>query len=98
MLFAIRFQDKQISSHLREEHLAAHIEWLDQHRDSILIGGSLREEAGQNPIGGLWIVEAQGREDIETLIQTDPFWQVGLRESVEILHWSKAFPDRQILV
>jgi len=98
VLFAIRFRDKQNSSHLRAEHLAAHIAWLDQHRDSILVGGSIRDEPSQNPIGGLWIVETQGREDVEALIETDPFWQIGLRESVEILHWSKAFPDRRTLV
>ncbi len=53
MLFAIRFRDKQNSSQLRAQHLAAHNAWIDQHRDSIVVGGSLREEPGQNLIGGL---------------------------------------------
>jgi hypothetical protein len=30
-------------------------------------------------------------------MQTDPFWTCGLRESVEVLHWSKAL-DQQVLV
>lgn len=53
MLFAVRFRDKQNSSQLRAEHLAAHIAWLDQHRDSFVGSGSLRDEPGQNFIGGL---------------------------------------------
>lgn len=98
MLFAVRFHDKQGMVECRKENLARHIEWLDEHRNTILIGGSLRESPEQTAIGGLWIVDANSRDAIMTLIQTDPFWQMGLRESVEILHWSKAFENRRVLV
>ncbi|MBC3879790.1 hypothetical protein H8K35_07385 [Undibacterium sp. LX40W] len=98
MLFAVRFRDKQDTSKCREENLSSHISWLDKHRDTILIAGSLRHAPEHAPVGGLWIVEAKSREEVVALIETDPFWLVGLRDSVEILHWSKAFTDRHTLV
>jgi len=32
------------------------------------------------------------------LIESDPFSVCGLRESVDVLHWSKAMPERSSLV
>lgn len=98
MLFMARFTDKPESYDQRRQHLAAHIEWLDLHKDLVLVGGSLRADPDGQPLGGLWIVEAGSRAQIEQLIASDPFWIHGLRQSVEILHWSKAFEDRKTLV
>jgi uncharacterized protein len=98
MLFAVIFKDKLNSVELRKSHLAAHIAWLDLHQSIVRIGGSLRSELDQTPEGGLWIVEAESKNAIHDLLETDPFWTVGLRQSVEIFHWSKAFEDRKSLI
>lgn len=98
MLFAVRFTDKPGSQSIREQNLDAHLDWLAERAHQILVAGSLREGPGSIPIAGLWIVEAESREEIEALYQSDPFWINGLREGVEILHWSKAFPEKKILV
>ena len=95
MLFVIRFTDLAGKQAVRREHLQAHIEWLDQRRDSILVAGSLRKSAEEDPGGALWIVEADSKPDLPELFESDPFWVHGLRESFEILHWSKAFPDEK---
>ena len=95
MLFVIRFFDKSNRKAVRERHLDAHLSWLAERRQSILIAGSLREEPDANPMGAWWVVEAGSRSEVEELFTSDPFWINGLRESVEILHWSKAFPDEQ---
>ena len=55
-------------------------------------------EPNSNPIGAFWVVEAESKDDVEKLFMSDPFWTNGLRESVEILHWSKAFQDEQTLI
>jgi uncharacterized protein YciI len=44
MLFMVRFTDKVDCLALRQEHLAAHIAWLDRYKDVVLIGGSLRDD------------------------------------------------------
>ena len=98
MLFSVIFKDKCNSAELRKSHLNAHIAWLDLHQSVIRIGGSLRTELDQTPVGGLWIVEADSKKTILDLIETDPFWTAGLREGVEIYHWSKAFEDRKSLI
>ena len=98
MLFVIRFKDRLNSQEIREQNLAAHISWLDERRDSILVAGSLREEPDSNPVGACWVVEARNKSEASEIFKSDPFWTSGMRESVEILHWSKAFPDDQALV
>ena len=97
MLFAVIFTDRPQQGALRAEHLQAHIDWVAAHQDTVRVAGSLREAPDQVPKGGLWIVEAASAQAVHDLMQTDPFWTCGLRERVEVLHWSKAL-DRQVLV
>ena len=98
MLFVIRFVDKPKMRAVRERYLDAHLSWLAERRQSIPVAGSLREDPDADPIGAWWVVEAGSRAEVEELIKSDPFWMNGLRESIEILHWSKAFPDQQSLL
>jgi uncharacterized protein len=98
MLFAMMFTDKADHAELRGKNLQAHIEWLDKHREIILIAGSLRADPADNPKGGLWIAEADSREQLLELLKTDPFYISGLRQSFEIFHWSKANSEREVLI
>ena len=98
MLFVIRFVDKPNMQQVRTQHLGAHLSWLAEQKQTILVAGSLRAEPHADPIGAFWVVRAMDKADVETLFMSDPFWMNGLRESVEILHWSKAFPDEQTLI
>lgn len=98
MLYIVRFTDKPAALSLRKEWLPAHLSWLGEHQESVLVAGSLRHDIAKVAIGGLWIVEASSREAVEELVSTDPFWTQGLREGYEIHHWSKAFPERKVLV
>ena len=97
MLFAVIFTDRPGQSALRAQHLQAHIDWVASHSDTVRVAGSLREAPDQVPQGGLWIVEAPDKASVHALMQTDPFWTCGLRENVQVLHWSKAV-ERQVLV
>ncbi len=93
-------QDAPAGKRIQEENqccLQAHIDWVAAHQVQVRVAGSLREEPGQDPKGGLWIVQAPSKEAVHQLMQTDPFWTCGLRERVEVLHWSKAL-DQQVLV
>ena len=98
MLFAVLFIDKAMYGVVRAAHLQAHIDWLEHNKDVIPVGGSLRHELGETPKGGLWIAEAESKLQLEELLKTDPFYIAGLRESYEILHWSKANAQRRVLV
>jgi len=98
MLFVVRFTDNQQRLATRKQFLPAHLEWLEAHKKNVLVPGSLRPEPDAAPVGACWIVEAQDKKEVERLLQSDPFWVQGLRQSCEIMHWFKAFPDRQVPV
>jgi uncharacterized protein YciI len=97
MLFAVLFTDKPGQAALRSENLEAHVRWVAEHRDTVLVAGSLRVDPGAVPKGGLWIVEAPSKAAVLELMQSDPFYTCGLRQDVEVMHWNKALPD-QVLV
>lgn len=98
MLFAVIFTDKPSHGELRASQLAAHVAWVEDHKDTVLVAGSLRADPQQVPKGGLWIVEAESKEVVNALLKTDPFFTCGLRQDVEVLHWSKALQDHRALI
>lgn len=97
MLFAVLFTDRPDHGALRREHLQAHINWVAQHRETVLVAGSLRAESGAVPKGGLWIVEAPSKQAVMDLMKSDPFYVCGLRQDAEILHWSKALEGKVLV-
>lgn len=98
MLFIVRLNDKPDVLTTRQQHFDAHLKWLKDNQKMILVAGSLRTKPEADPVGGCWIVEAPDKETVKTLLLSDPFWTNGVRDKVEILHWSKAFPDRDALI
>ena len=98
MLFAVILKDKPDHGALRADQLQAHIQWVDQHKDIVLVAGSLRERPQDVPRGGLWIVEAESKESVLELMKTDPFYVCGLRQQVDVLHWSKALQHHKAWV
>jgi uncharacterized protein YciI len=97
MLFAVRFEDNPDRLDVRRREMAAHLAYLDHYKDRILVGGSLRD-ADDEPIGGLWVVEAPDLAHVEALVHGDPFWTAGLRKTTHINRWAKAFPGRLVPV
>lgn len=92
MLFAVLFEDDPACSPTaRESHMGDHLAFLAAHEEKVLAAGPLLDE-GQLPTGGLWIVEADGPEEVEELVHADPFWPTGLRKTVEIRPWRQVFP------
>lgn len=39
----------------------------------------------------MWIVEADAEEDVDRLVQEDPFWPTGLRKSYAIIKWTQVY-------
>jgi hypothetical protein len=98
MLFILRFTNNPDRLGLVSQYYPAHVEWLKERESVILVPGALRSEPDAPPIGGLWIVRADSKDDVEALFRTDPFWVQGLRQSYEILYWFKAFPEKAVPV
>jgi uncharacterized protein YciI len=96
MLFIARFTDKPNIAELRDKLFPAHLKWLDEHKDKVLVPGSLRPDVGGASLGGLWIIEANSKADVEKIYKSDPFFANGLRAKVEVYFWKKAFEDRKV--
>lgn len=98
MLFIARFHDKPNIAERRAELLQEHFAWLDANRDRVLLAGAVRSDVGGESLGGLWIIEADSKADVETVYQSDPFFANGLRSKVEIFHYAKANPHRRVTI
>jgi uncharacterized protein YciI len=97
MLFAVLFTDRPGHGALRAAELDAHVRWVAEHQDQVLVAGSLRVEPCDVPKGGLWIVEAPSKQAVLELMKTDPFTTCGLRQQVEVLHWNKALEGKVLV-
>jgi uncharacterized protein len=96
MLFIAKFTDKPNSSELRDKLLSAHFKWLDENKKKVLVPGSLRPDVDGPSLGGLWIIEADSKAEVDEIFKTDPFYANGLRAKVEVYFWKKAFEDRKV--
>ena len=98
MLFIVQFEDKPDMGELRDKLLQSHFAFLDKVSDRVLMPGSMREVPGDKPVGGLWIIDAQDEAEVRDIFKDDPFWTNGMRASVRINRWVKAFPDRKVQI
>jgi hypothetical protein len=95
MLFVIQFEDVYETDPgrlpEREKHMAAHLAYLAEHQDMVVASGALRATPDGPPVGGIWIVVAPALQAAEALYKADPFYKAGLRRSVRVHHWAKAY-------
>ncbi len=95
MLFIVQFEDVYAEHPERlperAQHMPAHLGVLAQHEDQMIAAGALRPGEYATPVGGIWIVNAPSKADVEALLHQDPFWIAGLRKSVRVSHWARAF-------
>jgi uncharacterized protein YciI len=98
VLYIVQFEDKPDMGELRQQLLQKHFDYLDRVKDRVLVPGSVREVPSDKPLGGLWIVEAEDEASVRDVFKDDPFWTSGMRASVKINRWHKAFPERKVLI
>ena len=93
MIFAVLFEDNEAAADMRARYMADHLSFLEQNQDAISAAGPMLDAKAGTPAGGLWLVSAEGADDVQALVERDPFWPTGLRKSVRILHWKQVFAD-----
>ena len=74
------FRDAPEMQAVREKHFADHVAYLTSQPHIFVDGTSLAPEEGTAPVGGMWIVQADDRKDIVTLIEGDPMFKSGHRD------------------
>jgi uncharacterized protein YciI len=91
MKYAVLFEDNDELAHMRPKFMADHLQFLADNSDRIEIAGPMKEAQSQQPAGGLWMVHAVSPEQVQALVETDPFWPTGLRKSIRILEWTHVY-------
>ena len=84
------FDDNEGRESVRKAHSEAHFDYLAANRDKIVLAGGLRPEPGEWYCGGLWIMEVDSRDEAVSLVEGDPYLQLGLRKSYRLFVWGKA--------
>jgi len=84
MLYIIYQLDKPDSAALRAAQRAAHLQYLEEHKDLLVLGGAMLAEDGTTRLGSVLIINVPSREAAERFSASEPFRQAGLFERVEI--------------
>lgn len=91
MPFLILFEDTPGMTHMRDKFMQDHLAFLAANAAKIQAAGPLFD--GPDSAGGAWLVDTETAEDAQQLVETDPFWNTGLRKSVRVLRWHHVFRD-----
>jgi uncharacterized protein YciI len=92
-MYAIVCFDRPDSAALRDQHRAAHQEFLKKHAEKIVFGGPLKNTPEGASTGALIVVGCATRQDAEAFIAADPFYKSGVYESVAVRAFKKVFPS-----
>lgn len=93
MMYAVLFEDDNDYADARPRHMPDHLAFLERNAAAIHAAGPLKDVRDNTPAGGLWIVEADGPDAVQALVEADPFWPTGLRKSVRVLEWTRVFAE-----
>jgi uncharacterized protein len=93
-MYALICFDRPDSGALRDQHRAAHQEFLQQHSGKIVFGGPLRNVPDGASTGALIVVDCATRKEAEAFIAADPFQRGGVYESVAVRAFKQVFPQK----
>jgi uncharacterized protein len=93
-MYAIVCYDRPDSASLRNEHRAAHVEFLGKHANAIVFGGPLKNTPDGPSTGAIIVVNCATREEAEAFIKGDPFQRHGVYESVAVRAFKQVFPQK----
>jgi uncharacterized protein len=93
MQFVVYAVDKSGHAKLRADTRPVHLDYLRKHAGHIVIAGPILDEAGEDSIGSLLIMDFPDRAAVEAFAAGDPYAKAGLFASVRIRPWRKVFPE-----
>ncbi len=93
MIYIVLFEDDDSRADMRPKHMPEHLAFLTKNATNIRAAGPLKHADSDAAAGGLWLVDADSPDTVQSLIEADPFWSTGLRKSVRVLEWTQVFAD-----
>lgn len=98
MTFAIITRDKKDHAAVREAFQNEHRRYLAEHKDILPAAGAMLNDDESGALGGVLLVKADSKEQVEEFVANDPFQREGLFGELLITRWRKAFFDFECLV
>jgi len=92
MLFAVTIEDKPGMAETRRAVRQAHLAWLEQYWDMLVIVGPIMDAQGGS-IGSVRVVEAPDRAAVDALTEGDPFAKAGCFARVSINPYRIVYKD-----
>ena len=89
------FEDAPGMLEVRKQNAQAHVDYLTENENEIIIGGGLRSGPSEPFAGGLWVLEVASRDRAVELIENDPYYAPAVR-SYRLFTWGKALEDRVV--
>ena len=93
-MYALLCFDRPDSAALRDQHRAAHQEFLQKNSGKIVFGGPLKNTPEGASTGALIVVDCATRNEAEAFIGADPFYRAGVYESVAVRAFKQVFPQK----
>lgn len=92
MLFILYCTDKPNHEQVRIDTRQAHLDYLSEFKDRVVMAGPSQTDDGAHMTGSLLIMDFADRTLAEAFAANDPYNKAGLFESVDIRRWKKVIP------
>ena len=84
MLYIIYQVDRPDGLDIRERTRAAHLAYLERHKDILVLGGALLADDGVGRLGSVLVINVPSRAAADAFSADEPFRKAGLFRSVSI--------------
>lgn len=92
-LFAIYCVDKPGHAPVRAENRPAHLEYVRQWAENMVIGGPMLTADGDGMVGSLLVIDLPDEAAAHDWCANDPYAKAGLFESVLVRRFKKVLPE-----
>lgn len=98
MLFLASITNKANVDELKRAHYDAHIDYLKALDERILLSAAAQSSPNVRAHELVWIISADTPQEARHIVEGDPFWTVGVRDSCRISVLTKSIPGRRVLI
>lgn len=74
----------------RERELDGHLRHVEQNWRSYVTAGPIREPGGDHIIGSVFLVLAETLDDVQTLMNGDPYFTCGMYETIDYTEFTNS--------
>ncbi|SRR5579883_2263233 len=84
IIYQLDKPDAREAGEIRERTRAAHLAYLERHKDILVLGGALLADEGHGRLGSVLIINVPSRAAADAFSADEPFRKAGLFQSVSI--------------